>query len=416
MLLLDEAPRIEGAKNRTDLPASNLVLRSIMNTHDPSFPQKRELLNRRILELETVVEIMRMSKAQGANNRDVTIGVYQGKVNDLMQRVAKRHHIEEEYRKAKNVLAEREVSQKQIQQEYRTLEQESHDQEAALQEQIVRYEASISELEAHIAVAEERHQVAVEGFQAQVNALQDERDELERCLFDTQERGRIAAMELKLLRQWQPGGAERTKDGRQPLACAAEPVCVSKSPEYTIEPARTASVASPMSKLPDASCKGAARPVLQRSSLSSQLPPSQPFSHHRGFASSDKGLSETDFSPGPGRCPTGAQLPSPRTVLDGPAVLSAAAQQTGGSNAVSPYRGAMCSQTTCPLVSVPGSMQAQPSSPRAAQDPSSVQSDCPQWLAPWVGFSSDSSGGTTSRARSAAPEVTPSCDRAMPYP
>mmetsp|Transcript_99533 Transcript_99533/g.187123 ORF Transcript_99533/g.187123 Transcript_99533/m.187123 type:complete len:282 (-) Transcript_99533:81-926(-) len=188
--------------------------------HHEVASQERQRLIRRVQELETVVEQMRVTEMQGAKNRDMTIGVYQHKVNELMLRAAAKHGFEEELREARQILAVREEARCQLEHDYRVLEQGSEQMESGLSEELKRYEAAVRELEAQLELAEERHKATANSFQLQLASLTEEREHLQQRLFETEEQGRIISAELHLLRRMQSGMdgsgqvAPRLADGR----------------------------------------------------------------------------------------------------------------------------------------------------------------------------------------------------------
>lgn len=213
----DAALNRNGEVLKVEPPQADVVHCAQKYATDPCFLQERQRLTRRIQELETVVETMRFSEMQGVKNRDMTITVYQNKVNELMLRVAEKKFLEEEFREAKQVLAEREEAQHQLERGYRELEQRSSRMEESLNEELSRYQAAAQEFEVHLELAEERHKATVDNLQVQLSSLTQERDNLQEHLFETEEQTRIIATEMQLLKHMQTC-LEKSAQNAQPVA------------------------------------------------------------------------------------------------------------------------------------------------------------------------------------------------------
>lgn len=150
---------------------------------------ERQRLIRRTQELETIVEMLRASESQP--NQDVFSN--QGKVNELMMRAAEKKFLEEQFAGAQQTLAEREEALSRLENEHVALEQEGLAQEAALTEQLIRYEDVVQNLEQHITTMERL--IESPGFPALMQ-LRDRVTEADEC-------GRVVSAELDTLRRVQ---------------------------------------------------------------------------------------------------------------------------------------------------------------------------------------------------------------------
>lgn len=151
---------------------------------------------KRIHELETIVDMMRLNESQGVRNRDMTITVYQNKVQELTMRLAEKQFIEEHYREVQESLREKEDAYARLQHEYQMLQEESNAQQKSYSEQIKTYEQACKQLEQHISLSDKHHQTVVEQFQTQVNALLEEKDGIQKKMRDVEDHGRIIEAEL----------------------------------------------------------------------------------------------------------------------------------------------------------------------------------------------------------------------------
>lgn len=182
----------------------------------PRHHEERQRLIRRAEELETVLQKMRVGEMQGAKNRDMTISLYQHKVNELVLQAAEKKGFEEDFRKAQQTLAEHEEARCQLEDQYCVLEKRSQKMESGLSEEIQRYEAAVRDLNAQMESAEDRHKATVDNFQLQLVSLTEEHEQLQQRLFETEEQGKIISAELHLLRRMQSGldGSAQVATGR----------------------------------------------------------------------------------------------------------------------------------------------------------------------------------------------------------
>lgn len=183
---------------------------------DPTFLQERRRLQKRIHELETVVDMMRLNETHGVRNRDMTINVYQNKVQELTMRLSEKHYLEEHYREVQDALKEKEEVYTRLEQQYKMLQEESTEQQRSLSEQLGHYEQACKDLEQHISLQERRHQQIVERFQAQAQALLEEKDNIQKRMVEAEDHRKIVEAELIMQRRMRLGGQDSPRHADTP--------------------------------------------------------------------------------------------------------------------------------------------------------------------------------------------------------
>lgn len=165
---------------------------------DPVFMQERRRLMKRIHELETIVDMLRLNETQVIRNREMTISVYKNKVQELTNRLSEKQYVEEHYRGVQESLREKEDAYARLHQQYQILQNDSDAQQKSFVEQKKTYEQACKDLQDQMSMAEKHHQQVAEQFQSQLNDLLQEKDTVQKKMRDVEEHGKIVEAELAM--------------------------------------------------------------------------------------------------------------------------------------------------------------------------------------------------------------------------
>merc|ERR1719356_177454 len=121
------------------------------------------------------------------------MGTYQNQLNELMRSITQTQNLDEDYREAQGILAEKEAARAELESECNALENNFKEQEEKVRERLTHYEAVVGELKSQVETCEVRH--PFENSHAEADAIQRDRDALGNCLCDADLHGRIIIAE-----------------------------------------------------------------------------------------------------------------------------------------------------------------------------------------------------------------------------